>query len=251
MISEALETLIELAKESSEHSNRPPEVVELFGATYELSRDGHTLVSQPIPEVVPMHSLDSLLAYARGELDPTEGTAMLIENARSVSLIGRALPTGQRPTLARATPPVHDPVKNFVNGYLPHEDFMITAQSIFAKTTERDQLLLDLGTIVGSGVKTSNDDGVSQEFTARQGVNAGTAKIENPIHLVPLRSFSEVELEPVPFVLRLKAPPEDKPHDKPKVGLFEADGGAWIRDAMAKIRDYLSSNAHDGAVILG
>ena len=56
--------------------------------------------------------------------------------------------------------------------------------------------------------------------------------------LAPFRTFSEIEQPESSFVLRV--------NDRGRVGLFEADGGAWRNTAMLRIKEYLDNHLNEG-----
>ena len=82
------------------------------------------------------------------------------------------------------------------------------------------------------------DDGVSQKVTINKGVvTAEDVTIKNPVYLVPLRTFYEVEQPASPFVLRF--------NEGADVALFEGDGGAWKLKAVKNIKDWLDNQLKD------
>jgi len=86
-------------------------------------------------------------------------------------------------------------------------------------------------------------DGVGQQITVKEGVSmATTVNFQNPVPLQPRRTFSEVDQPESNFTLRV-----DK---EAKVALFESDGGAWKIDAVNYIRQYLTAQIENPAVIV-
>ena len=82
---------------------------------------------------------------------------------------------------------------------------------------------------------TYGDDGVTQKATVKKGINGKEdAVVPNPVNLRPYRTFTEVEQPESEFVFRMK----QSDHDV-CCALFEADGGAWKREAMKKVKEYL------------
>jgi hypothetical protein len=97
-------------------------------------------------------------------------------------------------------------------------------------------LLALVGNITAEKARVLVDDGVTQEVTVKGGaVRSANQIVKQPI-LVPMRTFSEVVLEGVQYVLRMKGGGDGQ---MPSIGLFEADGGAWRVDAIDKIKDIL------------
>lgn len=116
--------------------------------------------------------------------------------------------------------------------YLDSETFNTALLSMFERTESRDLLFKVTSTMVNEQKLTASDDGVSQNIILKQGVSlACTCKFENPVPLVPYRTFSEIEQVESNFVMRV-----DK---EGNICLNEADGGAWKVQAVNNIRQYL------------
>ncbi len=124
----------------------------------------------------------------------------------------------------------------FSTGYFyPHYEFMIFLQMNLVRTEVIDRLLQLFGNISSEEIRTSIDDGVTQQIVAKQGIKlVDWATVPNPVLLQPYRTFPEVEQPASPFIIRLKEKAE-----KPAIAFFEADGGAWEIDAIHGIRDWL------------
>jgi hypothetical protein len=65
------------------------------------------------------------------------------------------------------------------------------------------------------------------------------------VKLSPYRTFREVEQPESEFLLRVRL----DNNDAPAVALFEADGGAWINQAMENVVNYIQSLVADIPVI--
>lgn len=137
-----------------------------------------------------------------------------------------------RPVLAAARPMA----ERFAFGHwFDQETFIIRLQSQFVPTSERTQLLQIIGTMSTEEARTSQDNGVTQQVSARRGVVlAERVDLPNPVNLRPFRTFPEVEQPASAFVLRVRSGREG--HD---LALFEADGGAWKLEAMRNVADWL------------
>jgi hypothetical protein len=82
--------------------------------------------------------------------------------------------------------------------------------------------------------RTSSDDGVSQQVSAKVGiVRATDVKLPNPVTLHPYRTFPEIE--PVGSLFVFRAQPG------PKFALMEAGGGKWRMDTIQAIRQWFVS----------
>ena len=125
------------------------------------------------------------------------------------------------------------------------ESFVISLQSQFAQTDERDQILSVVGSIIDEDIRETNDDGITQNVTTRSGIarKADTA-IPNPVLLRPYRSFPEIEQPESPFVLRLRK------NNGVQVALFESGGGSWRLSAIQSIADHLKGKLPDSITIL-
>jgi hypothetical protein len=122
--------------------------------------------------------------------------------------------------------------------YLDVEAMNIMLKSTFIQSDMRDKLIKVLGNVREDAIKTSVDDGMSQQITVREGVQS-LVKIEMPtiIKLSPYRTFLEVEQPESEFLLRLRKGPE--------AALFEADGGAWKLAARKNIKAYFEAELKD------
>jgi hypothetical protein len=56
------------------------------------------------------------------------------------------------------------------------------------------------------------------------------------VNLAPYRTFQEIEQPSSPFLFRIKG----TPGEGVQCALFEADGGAWRLDAVARIEAWLT-----------
>lgn len=105
-------------------------------------------------------------------------------------------------------------------------------QSAFVDVGTKSTLLKYTGLIQDEAVKTTGDDGVSQQVTVKTGVaSMGQAIVPNPVELAPYRTFPEVEQPISKFIFRMQ--------EGPKAAIYEADGGAWRNKAILNIKEYL------------
>ena len=120
----------------------------------------------------------------------------------------------------------------FKPGWMDQEQAIIALRSMFIPNEEGTGYLLDLISRVSKddGV-TSDDNGVSQTVTARTGVSLKQyEQVKQRIPLAPYRTFTEVEQPLSEFILRVD--------NECRIGLIEADGGAWKMAAKQNIRLY-------------
>lgn len=131
--------------------------------------------------------------------------------------------------------------------WLPPEDFIIAVQTNFVETESRSKLLQLVGSLSDDTSKSLRDDGISQTATVRSGVSmVGEVKIKNPLSLAPYRTFREVSQPYGDFVLRL----QKGRNDKPEVGLWQADGGAWKLQAMSFIKTYIEERTSQALPVI-
>ncbi len=77
---------------------------------------------------------------------------------------------------------------------LSHNEFMIVLQMNFVRTEVIDRLLQLFGNISSEEVRTSSDDGVTQQVVVKQGIKlVDWQTIPTPVLLQPYRTFPEVE----------------------------------------------------------
>ena len=121
------------------------------------------------------------------------------------------------------------------DNYVDLEAMNIMLKSAFIQSDMRDKLIKVLGNVQEDAIKTSVDDGVSQQVTVREGIKT-LIKMEMPtiVRLAPYRTFIEVEQPESEFLLRLRKGPD--------AALFEADGGAWKLAARKNIKAYFETN---------
>lgn len=133
-----------------------------------------------------------------------------------------------------------------LGNFYDSEDFNIALQALFELTKDRERVLAIVGNIKEEAVRETGDDGITQTVVARVGIaKVANAEVPSPVELAPLRSFSEIEQTTSPFILRMKGGGNDK---RPTCALFEADGGAWQMEAVARIKTYLKAELEDVAI---
>jgi hypothetical protein len=125
------------------------------------------------------------------------------------------------------------------------EQFIIAMQTMFVKSDERDAFLTFVSSVTMEGIRSSDDDGFSQEVTTKRGIHIkDRAKMPSPIRLAPYRAFREVEQVVSDFVVRVR-----EGREGPEFALFEADGGTWQVEAVKRVAAWLRENVAEVAVI--
>jgi len=227
--------------------------VEIEGVTYVTSQIADPRQPEPLAKPVVVHTLEALVEYLksnRDRLDPAEHLVHVL-GPTQVSVIsalkGRFRQREQLVDALTVPPVVSGPTGDGrfrLNTFMPLAPFVIGLRSVFTADGDRDKVVSLVGNVREEAVRQVNDDGVTQEVTARQG-RALRSNVEVPgsVRLAPYRTFIQVEQPCSEFVLRLRGGGEDS---LPEVALFEADGGLWAVEAVATIRAYLMA-ALDGA----
>lgn len=119
--------------------------------------------------------------------------------------------------------------------YMDTEEFLIGIRSKFIQNEGAEALLQFAGTVENGTVATYGDDGISQSATVKVGIAGKDTKlVPNPVKLRPYRTFTEIEQPESEFVFRMK-----DYERRVSCAIFEADGGAWKREAMKNIKKHL------------
>lgn len=228
MIAKAIDRILELA---------PPTTVQVDGEWYttksHLIRMNKELRARPLETT----SLSSLVEYIKnfGESWKELPRLVYVASPTRVELVTALDADRERETLmvAKAELPYLD-----FGAFTDNEQFIIAVQSKFVDDPETDKelVLRFAGTVTSGSVKEYGDDGVTQKATIKQGVaSKAEAIVPSPCVLRPYRTFTEVQQPASSFIFRMKN------HGEGEVlsALFEADGGAWKKEARANICAYL------------
>lgn len=126
----------------------------------------------------------------------------------------------------------------FINSKMDQQTAIIQLQSVYGSTDDRDYLLELLSRMsVNEGV-TSDDNGVTQTVTARQGaVLKSELPVQPIVKLQPYRTFLEVDQPVSDFLLRVS--------NDGGISLYEADGGVWRLEAKRSIAAWLTDKLQD------
>ena len=200
----------------------------------------------PMPKPLEFFTLAGLIDYINENTEgmiPTDGSRLIlqVQDHRTVKLLTQPSPDQrQRYTVAYAQ--AHTPEITF-GRYMDTDTFCTELLSKFIETDARKTLFQVAKSMTKEQTATTTDDGVGQQITVKEGVSmATTGNFQNPVPLRPRRTFSEVDQPESNFTLRV-----DK---EAKVALFESDGGAWKIDAVNYIRQYLTAQIENPAVIV-
>ena len=115
-------------------------------------------------------------------------------------------------------------------------------QSCFQNNGDREAVAMLASNIVNNQQQEYSDDGITQQAVIKTGITTKQAAlVPNPVHLVPYRTFLEVEQPASDFVFRISEGRGGEPVFK----LVAADGGLWKAEAVDNIKKYLE-DALDG-----
>jgi hypothetical protein len=235
--------MVEAARQAVDAKTR---TVEIQGVPYALERKGYgadalrELIPQNDPQASTLGagSLTAVLDYLKENRDGLDLSRITVHvvAADRVEILGPLRDKRDRETFLRSTPTLSDRLSDFEGRYHGQEDFVLKVQTLFADTPDRAELLKLAGNLTDEAVRIAVDDGVTQQVTTKTGgAKVGISNVKNPVDLVQLRSFPEIDLNPVPFVVRVKGQPS-------QVALFDASGGRWRIDAIRKIYAYLTTD---------
>lgn len=220
--------------------------------TLVLTANGKDFVSSevfnpPLPEIPPhqafptvqLWSLQSLVDYVKANRDKIDLAGSLIVAGHDTAAL-KSSPIGElkaRDTFASA----HSGAVPPGTEYCGIEDMRVTLLSRFQRTPEAENVITFLSNVTDSAVVQSEDDGFSQQVTAKAGVaSRAVVKVPSPVRLVPIRTFIEVAQPSSEFILRLK-PVKDQ---LPQVALFEIPSN-WRREAAVNVKAFLDSKMAD------
>jgi hypothetical protein len=218
VIKEALQYLIGLGTTN---------VTEVGGQ--EFSTQPIHLIKQPTASSLTVRNLAGIVDYLVSEYDQQPPVLIQVASPTKVDVFSTFNRDMHRNHLISAQALL--PEITFER-FMDVESFNILLQSCFVSNDDRTSVLRLVGNIREDNVRTTGDNGVSQEVTAKVGVAAvDNVPVPNPVKLKPFRTFVEISQPESAFVFRLQ--------NGPKAALFEADGGEWKLQAIRGIREYL------------
>lgn len=202
---------------------------EINGGIY--TNENLRRVETPRANAIETTTLTSIVDYIKENVDGAKDICLIVhvEDYKRVSIKTELNNDRNRECLMVAqalTPNIT------TDRFLDAERFNIMLQSSFVENIDRAKLLKVSGCIKEEAIKSIGDDGVSQAATIKTGVaSVNDVKVPNPVILAPYRTFPEIEQPISKFIFRMQSGPD--------CALFEADGGAWRNEAMARIKVYL------------
>ena len=235
MTSEAIEKIKELATESLGEKR----VIKVHDEDYQIDNNGDLSLIRPETnsrQTVKLSTLSGLVELIKNSQERRDSKLFVqVVSPKHVEVIGALDKYGRRESLITTKANVPD---FYFDHYYDVEELNIALQSRFVQTDDRDVVLKVIGNLKEENVHSSEDDGVSQSVNIKSGVaSVDEVKVPNPVSMKPYRTFVEIDQPESKFIFRMQRGMQ--------AALFEADGGAWINEAMNNIKDYLVKNLDD------
>lgn len=188
---------------------------------------------------INMTTLSGLVDYIKAKVDGMSDHMIVhVVSPTKVCLISDLDDDRKRECLVEVNAEI--PLFNY-GKFIDAEAFVIGIRSKFIQNDGAEKILRFAGTVESGTVAKYSDDGISQSATVKKGIAGKESEIvPNPVKLRPFRTFTEVEQPESEFVFRMK-----DSESAVYCAIFEADGGAWKREAMKNIKNYLEYELAD------
>lgn len=212
---------------------------------YHVNGENYKRINPPTPEAISTSGLNGVVGYIKKELSDNKDLRLAVTcdvNALQVRGVLDPVFRGRECYLTTSFG-----YFDFRFGqYYGVEEFIIKLQSQFDTTEDLSGLLKLVGNIKDGQVIQRQDDGITQEVTAKVGITRlDTVPLVNPVKLKPKRTFAEIDQVETAFIIRGRSGQQE-----PTFALFEADGGAWQIEAVKRIQEYLKKEIGDAPGIL-
>jgi hypothetical protein len=243
------ESIQELERMAVEANNK---VIEVGEKTY---------VSKGLVEVNPfrgtdlitMSTLQGMSDFINNNIDnfPLNECYLQVQSHDKIRLLQKVNSSKNRDRLAVAGMP--EDYEGFNFGYfMPVDEFLIGLTAHFKGDNNQengDSYLRQFASKVVQNTQVeTGDDGITQNLTIKKGISGGMKEnaVAKPIvSLRPYRTFREVEQPASEFLFRVQTARTGEV----ECALFEADGGAWVLEAMANIKAYFAQHNPDIKII--
>lgn len=225
MIKEALQYIVGL---------KQPKIIESGDWRYTDS-NLRRLDDELRAEQIEMSTLSGLIDYIKAGVDDMKDSMLVqVVSPTRVRLISKLDYDRKRECLVEVNAEIPD---FFYGKFMGTEAFVIGIRSKFIQNNGSEAILKFAGTVETGTVAKYGDDGISQSATVKKGI-AGKedALVPNPVKLRPYRTFTEVRQPESEFVFRMR---DDGGDRGVECAIFEADGGAWRREAMNNVKEHL------------
>ena len=240
MIKEAIDRVLELSQIRT---------IEVFDRLYAVNQGRLDFIRAPDehqPSRVNLYGLNSLVTYLSINPDGLDQDKIMVHviGPDEVEVIGPLMPLSGNGRFTYARVSFDVPCFQF-NRYMDLESFILGLQTGFAPSSDLSNIVLMLACLVNETIRQNQDDGFSQSLQIKTGLTTkAEVKVENPVALIPYRTFREVEQPPGKFILRL----QNNGAAPPMVALFNADLAAWELEAMAAIEAWLKQQFETHAI---
>ena len=188
------------------------------------------------PDTMFVNTLTAFVNYLKAAIKNREIVSTLYINIISPTKVCAYSPLtkfGERDTVATADRYNFTPF-NFGCKY-DFESFVVALRSKFSESDGTKALLECLRKVTSSNEVGTEDNGITQVVTAKNGLHLNAGVQVTPIWaLKPHRTFTEIEQPESLFLLRMT-----QSGDSTQYALHETDGNAWAVSAMNSIGDWL------------
>lgn len=205
---------------------------------------------EPEPSGFTAATLTGVLDYIESNRDDLDMSKIIVnvESYRRVS-VQSAVTGPYRQRFSYVVAEAHDAwAASRTEGQMMSPTRLIIAmQTLVEDSEERTRLTQIVGNVTDEQIRTSKDDGMTQEVAVRGAastlVEAEGVRVENPFILSPFCTFPEINQPDVTFVVRFER--------GPLAGIFEAEGGAWKQETVREIVDHLKGSLPEGIAVVG
>lgn len=230
MFKDAIEKIIELAV---------PNIEEVNGRFYS-DKKLHSINKELRATSITMNTLSGLVSYIKDMKSDFKNIPHIVQivSPTKVRLITGLDKDREREVLVE----VNAEVPEFEFGkFVENEKFIIGVQSKFldtdAENNDKPIILKFAGNVKSGTVAEYGDTGVGQKATIKSGVaSLQEVEVPSPCYLKPYRTFVEVNQPMSSFIFRVK----DEKNYGVHFALFDADGGAWRKEAKDNIKKFLT-----------
>lgn len=189
------------------------------------------------PDTMRLNTLTAFASYIRAAIANEEITQRLYINVESPTKLYATTEVnkfGKRSLIAVAE---RYRLNTFSFSYnFDFESFVVALRSQFIRTDGLKDLLECLKMVTSENSVTSEDNGITQTVTAKNGVSLNSVNITPVWELKPHRTFTEVEQPSSLFLFRV-----NKDRESTRYALYETDGNAWAVEAMANVRNWIEA----------
>ena len=216
-------------------SLKETKIFEIDGQTYSDANLTRIPPHVDRPDSVSVSGLDAVCKLVRTGIAKVGTTIMVhVRDYNKVEVMTTYLPDFSRNVLYRA----QADAPGMRTGWRDRETALIELRSLFIPNEGTEYLLDLLSRMSDENTVSTNDNGVTQTVTARQGVALNAVVNVRPrIKLQPFRTFLEVAQPESEFLLRVDS--------EKGIAFFEADGGIWRLEAKRNIAEYFERGLKD------